>query len=349
MFKKKKLHLAIMLSVLSLTLFGCGSTNNNNAANTAADTAPDNSSSTSNASSSANNSAANEAANSAANSADQASPRTVDDDAGHKVSIPANPQRVLAPYLEDALLSLGVTPVAQWSAGELLLKYLQPQLKDVPKLDFINLPPEQIASFTPDLFILPFAVRAENGAYDQFAKVSPTYVFQDATKDWRKTLLTLGDLLNKTDQANEALKNYDAKMADIKQSLQDKLARKSAAIMLISDKSFSLMQDQTYSGNVLYGTLGFQAPAEAKGNDWKELSLEVLPDLKADYIFLMQVDGADPLQNKDFASIYSTSVWKNLQAVKDGHVFAVDRDYWINTGLIANEKVAESVQKLVAN
>ncbi|QHW31786.1 hypothetical protein GZH47_13680 [Paenibacillus rhizovicinus] len=70
-------------------------------------------------------------------------------------------------------------------------------------------------------------------------------------------------------------------MAEIKESLRDKAAGKTAAIMLISDKSFSLMQDHTYSGNVVYGTLGFQAPAMAAGSDWKDFSLEVLPELNA--------------------------------------------------------------------
>ncbi|QHT59024.1 ABC transporter substrate-binding protein [Paenibacillus lycopersici] len=356
MLTNTKLRLVIMLSVLSLALFGCGNANGD------ASTANPNSNSKSNSttvsssdnlSSSPSGAAANETAagqsdSETASPADQASPRAFTDDVGHKIDVPADPQRIVAPYLEDALLSLGVTPSAQWSAGALLLNYLQPQLKDVPKLDFINLPPEQIASFKPDLFIVPFAVRAEKGAYDQFAKIAPTYVFQDATKDWRKTLLTLGDLLGRTDKANEALTAYDAKMAEIKQSLQDKAADKSAAILLISDKSFSVMQDRTYSGNVVYGTLGFRVPPQAEGTDWKEISLEVLPELDADYIFLMQVDGADPLQNKDLASVYDTSVWKNLKAVQDGHVFSVDRDYWINAGLIANEKVAEDVRKLVA-
>ncbi|GGG88547.1 ABC transporter substrate-binding protein [Paenibacillus radicis (ex Gao et al. 2016)] len=318
MFYVQKYRLIAAILLLATALYGCSSANN---------TAP----------------AANETAT------PQASPRTVNDDLGNQVKIPANPQRIVAPYLEDALLALGVTPAAQWSAGNLLLNYLQPQLKDVPKLDFVSLDPEAVLSFSPDLFIIPFAARVQNGAYDQYANVAPTYVFQDATKDWKKTLLTLADLLNKTDQANEALKQYDTKMAEIKSALQDKTAGKRAAIMLISDKSFSLMQENTYSGKVVYGELGMQVPAGAEGNDWKELSLENLPELKADYIFLMQVDGADPLKNTELSTIYNTSVWKNLDAVKSGHVYSVDRDYWINTGLNANLKIADDVQKLLAN
>ncbi|NUU61977.1 ABC transporter substrate-binding protein [Paenibacillus agri] len=336
MFYIKKFQLATVVLLLSVALYGCSNTDP--ASTAAKETA---------AQTEATSSAVPEASPETTNSSTENAPRTVKDDLGNNVVIPANPQRIVAPYLEDALLALGVKPVAQWSAGDLLLKYLQPQLQDVPKLDFVSLDPEAVLSFTPDLFIVPFAVRVQDGAYDKYAKVAPTYVFQDATKDWRKTLLTLGDLLNRATQAKEALQAYDSKIADIKSALQNQTAGKSAAIMLISDKSFSLMQENTYSGKVIYDGLGLEVPPGAQGNDWKDISLESLPELKADYIFLMQVDGADPLKNQQLASIYDTSVWKNLEAVKAGHVFSVDRDYWINTGLNANLKVAEDVQNLL--
>lgn len=43
--------------------------------------------------------------------------RTVKDDLGHDVIVPAKTERVFAPYLEDSLLTLGVKPVAQWASG----------------------------------------------------------------------------------------------------------------------------------------------------------------------------------------------------------------------------------------
>src|SRR4051794_29288775 len=55
-------------------------------------------------------------------------------DAMGEVVIPANPKRIIAPYLEDSLVALGVTPAAQWSIGDTVLDYLQPELKDVPKI-----------------------------------------------------------------------------------------------------------------------------------------------------------------------------------------------------------------------
>ncbi len=49
---------------------------------------------------------------------------TVTDAMGQQVTIPANAKRILAPYMEDSLVALGVTPVAQWSIGTTVLDYL---------------------------------------------------------------------------------------------------------------------------------------------------------------------------------------------------------------------------------
>lgn len=44
--------------------------------------------------------------------------RVLKDALGHEVKVPAQPQRVIASYLEDHLVALGVKPVAQWSVGK---------------------------------------------------------------------------------------------------------------------------------------------------------------------------------------------------------------------------------------
>ena len=44
--------------------------------------------------------------------------RTLTDAMGHEVEIPANPQHIIASYLEDNLVALGITPVAQWSVND---------------------------------------------------------------------------------------------------------------------------------------------------------------------------------------------------------------------------------------
>jgi iron complex transport system substrate-binding protein len=43
--------------------------------------------------------------------------RVVKDEIGHEVKLPAEPKRIIGMYLEDELLSLGVTPIKQSRIG----------------------------------------------------------------------------------------------------------------------------------------------------------------------------------------------------------------------------------------
>ena len=61
-----------------------------------------------------------EETDSADNSAEESATeeRVLTDDAGNEVTIPENPERIIGTYLEDDLLTLDETPVAQWTVGE---------------------------------------------------------------------------------------------------------------------------------------------------------------------------------------------------------------------------------------
>ncbi len=83
-----------------------------------------------------------------------ATERVLKDALGNDVKVPANPQRIIASYLEDHLVALGVKPVAQWSIGENSVQhYLQGDLAGIAPIPF-NLPPEVVMSFDPDLIII---------------------------------------------------------------------------------------------------------------------------------------------------------------------------------------------------
>src|SRR5690606_7174469 len=71
--------------------------------------------------------------------------RTLTDAMGNEVEIPENPERVLASYLEDYLVALDITPVAQWSVNDSasIQDYLQADLEGVPTIPF-DLPFEAV-------------------------------------------------------------------------------------------------------------------------------------------------------------------------------------------------------------
>ncbi|MFC0332687.1 iron-hydroxamate ABC transporter substrate-binding protein [Paenibacillus sepulcri] len=273
--------------------------------------------------------------------------KIVTDAMGHEVTIPADPQRILASYLEDHLVALGIKPVAQWSIGpESVQDYLQGDLKGIPIISY-DLPLEAVASFSPDLILIGSESQVQKGLYEQYAKIAPTYVIGDEiNKDWRKTLLKIGELLGKTEAAEQALKDYDQKVADTKAKLQQSIGTQSAAILWLVQKQFYIVDETRSSGAVLYGDLGMTPPnlvsditAEQKAT-WSPVSLEKLAGLNADHIFLVNSDKT--------TETLDSPIWKNLPAVKAGHVYEMpSTSSWLYSGYEAGGQIMDDTLKML--
>lgn len=273
--------------------------------------------------------------------------KVVTDAMGHEVTIPANPQKVIASYLEDHLATLGVKPVAQWSVANGIQDYLQASgLEGVPTIGY-DLPVEQVLSFSPDLIIIGSESSVQNGLYDQYAKIAPTYVLGDAANnDWRAALTKIGELLNKTDDVKKALETYDAKAADVKAKLEASAPGQSAAVLWFVGNTFYIVDDTRASGSILYNELGVKIPnvvadlpADQKAN-WNKISLEKLAELDADHIFLVNSD----LEASE--TVKNDAIWKNLKAVKEGHVHELTRSSsWLYSGNIAGQQIMDDVLK----
>lgn len=273
--------------------------------------------------------------------------KVLKDSMGHDVKVPSNPKAVIASYLEDPLLALGVKPVVQWSVkGSTVQDYLQTQLAGVPTIGY-DLPVESVLKAAPDFMIVGNESAVEKGLYDQYSKVVPTFVLgSEVTADFRKTLLKMGEILNKSDAANTALKKYDQKVTDTKAKLAATVGDKKVAILWLTNKSFFVVNGKVASGAVAYGDLGLKMPnilavlPDATAN-WTPISLEKLAQLDADYIFLVNSD-------KGQAGNLEDPLWKNVPAVKSGKVFEMDtKSSWLYNGVIAGERVMDDIVKVI--
>lgn len=324
---------SIGLLTLTLILSACGNNNSANSTGGAAN-APT-------ASADATTAPASEAP---ATTTAPAVEKTVTDAMGHQVTVPANPQRVLASYLEDYLVTLGVTPVAQWSVTNGVQDYLADELKDVPTISF-DLPLEAVMGFAPDFHIVQSEASVQNGLYDQLNKIAPTYVLGDEiSKDWRKSLLKIGELLNKSAEAEQAIAAYDQKAADAKAKISTVIGDDSVAILWLIKKNFYIVDETRSSGAVVYGDLGLKLPnlvteiPAASRATWNPISLEKLAELTADHIFLVNSDKTEG------SEILNSPIWKGIPAVKAGNVqeFASNHS-WLYSGAIANSKTIDDV------
>ncbi|MBJ6360716.1 AraC family transcriptional regulator [Paenibacillus sp. GCM10012307] len=271
--------------------------------------------------------------------------RVLKDALGHDVKVPANPQRIIASYLEDHLITLGVKPVAQWSVGEKSVQqYLQGDLAEVPTIPS-TLPPETVMGFEPDLIIVDNAELVAGDKYSQYAKIAPTYtVGKDKNNSWRQELLTIGEVLNKSEEAEKALENYDQKAKEAKEKIQQAVGEQSAVALWVTQKNVYAVSDHLSSGEVLYHDLGLKKPrvveelSKTGTGNWNAISLEALAEMDADHLFIINGKGVSKEE------LLRDPVWAGIPAVKKGNIYEYGKETsWLYSGTIANSQIIDDV------
>ncbi|SDY01662.1 iron complex transport system substrate-binding protein [Evansella caseinilytica] len=322
--KKRYLFLASLF--MTALLFGC-SDNSNNADDDTGSQEP--------------------VADESSDSADSDSGRVLTDAVGHEVTIPDAPEKIIASYLEDYLVALDVTPAAQWSIldGQGLQDYLQDYLQAVPPIPY-ELPYESVTSFSPDLLLISSAEAVDDGKYEQYSKIAPTYVVgADNNSDWRENLLTIAEVLDLENKAQQLLASYDEKAQAAKEEIQAAIGTDAtaAALWLVAD-SFFIVSENVSSGAVLYEDLGIAVPdvvKEISGDaaaNWSPISLEEIATLEADHLFLINSDNASG------AEMLNDPVWQSIPAVKNGQVYEYGPETsWLYTGPIASAQMIDHV------
>lgn len=266
-----------------------------------------------------------------------------------EVTIPADVEKIIAPYHEDALLALGVTPAAKWSIGKSVQDYLEPQLKDVPRIEW-NLPQEQVLEQSPDLIILGSDTSSYEGSIEDYKKIATTYVMpEDVSTDWRKQIKVFGKIVQKEEKAEEVLNEYDEKVAAAKEKLANSIGDESVAMIWVAGGQFYLFEKDRHSAPVVYSELGITVPpfVESLGKSeaaWNPISMEKLSELKADHVFLLGSEGEEGLE-----TLKNSDVWNSIPAAENNQVYTLnDPSFWTNKGLIASGKVIDAlVENLV--
>ncbi|WP_185602361.1 iron-siderophore ABC transporter substrate-binding protein [Paenibacillus sp. 598K] len=265
------------------------------------------------------------------------------------ITLEEQPTRVFGPYVEDALLTLGVTPVLKWSLGDYVQDYLEGQLAEVPSADYSTGGPplETVLEAAPDLIFLYSAGMGEEGRYEQLSKIAPTYVYDKASEDWQGTLSALGELLGKEDVAEAKIADYNQKVEEARSHLAS-VSDKTFAVVRVRPKDYVIMDGVNFSGKTLYDELKLTPHPMVKELAWdnfQPISLEKLPDLDADYIFYMVQGEASQGMAQE---LFDSPFWKGLPAVQNGQAYEVEVSHWLSSGYIANTAQVDDVMRLIA-
>lgn len=267
--------------------------------------------------------------------------------------MPENPQRIISIKMEDILLALGVDMVACRNFEGF---YLEDQINNLgidtiavdEEADTVNL--EQVLSYKPDLIIIRDSF--DQAIYDELNKIAPTIAFD--LKAPTTALLAIGESLGMADKATERLTAYGEVIKSAKEALNG--MDEEVAMLRVLKKEIRLYPYSTNDmSNFLYKDLGLTAAPmviEYDQADSLAISMELLPDLTADHIFLVAGYGSNTAESvkeaqERYETIKADALWQSVPAVQNGNVYEVDSRIWLTHGIIATEmKIADVLEYL---
>lgn len=261
--------------------------------------------------------------------------------------IEGEPKKIasLFPYMTDQLLSLGITPIAASAAGpnsDAFSSYIPEELlKDTTNVGWFSEPDlETLLMTEPDLILgLPHLEKA----YEQLEKIAPTVLFDkeytdEGVKDWRSTFEKVASFVGKEEKAQEIIEEYNQKVKKAKEELSKSVGDETVMFLRVRQKELRYYGQKNF--DIIYGDLGLQPPPEFPNNEstFQPLSLEKLPEINPDHIFLL-------IQSEEkYENIKTTPLWENLTAVQKDNVYIVNYDLFMQAfGPIAYEQVIDEV------
>ncbi|KXZ24050.1 iron-dicitrate ABC transporter substrate-binding protein [Bacillus nakamurai] len=259
---------------------------------------------------------------------------------GHQVTVKhdlgtahmsAHPKRVVVLEVGfiDALLDLGIKPAGAADDNkpkQLINQNVLKKMDGYTSVGTRSQPSlEKIAALKPDLIIADTS--RHKGIYDQLKKIAPTIAFKNADADYQDTVdasLTIAKAVGKEGIMEEKLTAQEEKLNKVKR----KLDAEGQSILLIETTNdvMTAREDQFFTSRLLtlagytyaIGTTGGESSGGATAN--KKLTLKQLLQINPDYIVLMSGKTDKTFENKP--------LWKQLSAVKNGHVYHAGRKEW---------------------
>ncbi|WP_409340865.1 ABC transporter substrate-binding protein [Paenibacillus sp. MBLB4367] len=265
---------------------------------------------------------------------------------GHEIEIPVQPKRIIfhGETFGD-LLALGIIPIGCASACLLGTVY-EDHAELVQDVGFpINA--ERSGSLEPDLIIM---ANPDEAQYKQISKIAPTVTFNSfAPLDQR--LYTLGDMLDKKQEAEKWLTAFNAKSAAMWQKLQTCVRPgETASVFIFVHGARLFVMGAVGFPSSLYHPHGFRPVDKIQelldaGHGFIEILPSSLPVYAGDRIFMLMHDRED--SSRAAHALMDSPLWQAMPAVQKGHVYLVDAAMWNSNDAMTREKLLDMLPGLL--
>jgi iron complex transport system substrate-binding protein len=269
-----------------------------------------------------------------------------------ELQVPANPSRVItltAPDLGNAV-ALGIKPIGTvaWDLNQQGLKYIESYLgNEVDEIAYLGSPGqpnlEKILSLKPDLIISQIIHRT---IYSQLSKIAPTFL-HDVYYDqwgWKKVLKSSGEALNRTQEVEVLLSNYQQRVESLKQKLANQGSKPTVSLIYADQSSMSFLLKDSFAGRILQDIGLPRPPLQDKPGTYSQaMSFELIPQLDGDVIFLIPYGDSDSLDYLE--QLQQHPLWSRLRAVQQGKIYQVSAELWLSEHIIAANQILDDLFK----
>lgn len=230
-------------------------------------------------------------------------------------------------------MALGIKPVGavQSWIGDPWYDHIKKDMEGVTVVgDELQPNIELIASLKPDL-IIGNKVRQEK-IYDQLKQIAPTIFSDDLAGDWKINFKLYSEALNKQEEGEQAMADFDKRVAEVKAKLGSKADTK-VSVVRFSAKQVRIYQKQTFSG-VLLSQLGIARPESQDKDSFIEvMTKETIPSMDGDvlFYFVSETPGKDDA-SKVVEEWKKDPLFQNLSVSKNNKVIQVDEAIWNSAG-----------------
>ncbi|PYE51266.1 iron-siderophore ABC transporter substrate-binding protein [Paenibacillus barcinonensis] len=251
-----------------------------------------------------------------------------------EITIPASPKRVvgLSVVYPELLYALGVVPVAVQNYHEEFPKYLQEPFASTVKMGIGKTPDfEMILAANPDLILAPAWWSKKD--YDQLSRIAPTVLLPER-EEWPEELQDIAAVLGKESEAKKVMADLEQHEKQGAEKLHSLIGDETVLYVRVMEKEIILNGPNLSRGAFIHKRLGLKPLSNfPKDEASLTISMEVLPEYDADHLIIQLDDNENPQIKKKYEEMLSTSIWKNLKAVKENHLYLVGGKEWFNLGM----------------
>ncbi|MBN2617674.1 MAG: ABC transporter substrate-binding protein [Spirochaetales bacterium] len=237
-----------------------------------------------------------------------------------KNSVITEPQRIVADYYIGELLMLN----AKLVGADLTYKSSAWEHKVVDIVD-VGQSMEKIMSLNPDLIITINQDRVE-----QYRAIAPTVIIPYGTYNPEELIVELSKITSTEDIAQQWIDKFNSEINEL-----DKLIRSKTETYTIIDiwggNAYLYGEHFGRGGYIIYNKLKLKGTADGekdyirKPDSYLTVNIESLEKYSGNRLLVMSTE--DPKVSGSF--IMDNVIWKNLEAVKNNHIFYLkSEDFW---------------------